>query len=205
MFDLAGVLLDFGGVESVARLSKGQTDLGTFDQFWSQSPWAEALYTGTCTPEAFAAGAVDELRLNATPAEFLREFQAWLRGPYPGAFELVGQLRRHAKVACLSNTNVLDVRRFRDELNLPGYFDACFFSNEIGHRKPSPASYLHVLGAFGLASLPDRALFFDDSPACVEGARKVGMQAHRVCGVGEVHSCLAALGIARSDGLWHGA
>jgi beta-phosphoglucomutase-like phosphatase (HAD superfamily) len=56
------------------------------------------------------------------------------------------------------STNELDVRRFRDELNLPAYFDACFFSNEIGHRKPSPRSYQHVLRAFGLAASPDRAL-----------------------------------------------
>ena len=205
VFDLAGVLLDFAGVESVARLSKGQTDLGRFDRFWSLSPWAVALYTGTCTPEAFAAGAVDELGLDVPPAEFLREFQAWLRGPYPGSFALVGKLRKHAKVACLSNTNVLDVHRFRDELNLPAHFDACFFSNEIGHRKPTPGSYQHVLRAFGLASLPDRALFFDDSPACVEGARKVGMQAYRACGVGEVHACLARLGSPWSDGLKHNA
>lgn len=199
MFDLAGVLLDFGGIESVTRLSAGRAGVAAFDRFWSDSPWADALFTGTCTPEAFAAGAVEELGLDATPAEFLREFQTWLRGPYPGAFELVGRLRRHTKVACMSNTNLLDVRRFRSELNLPAHFDACFFSNEIGYRKPSPGSYLHVLGAFGLTSAPGRALFLDDSMACVEGARHVGMRAHRVCGMGELRSCLAAFEMPLSD------
>lgn len=169
MFDLAGVLLDFGGVESVARLSAGRASVAAFDRFWSDSPWAEALYTGTCTPEALAAGAVEELRLDTTPGAFLREFQTWLRGPYPGAFELVGRLRPHAKV------------------------------NEIGYRKPNADSYLHVLGAFGLTSSPGRALFLDDSTACVEGARQVGMQSYRVCGIREISSRLAALGIPLSD------
>lgn len=193
MFDLAGVLLDFGGVESVARLSAGRAQLVAFNRFWSESAWADALYRGLCTPEAFAAGAVEELRLAVTPQEFLREFQTWLRGPYPGALDLVIELRTHAKVACLSNTNVLDVRRFRDEFDLPAHFDGCFFSNEIGHRKPSPGSYLHVLSAFDLASCPGQALFFDDSASCVEGARRVGMQAHQVSGVAEIRSCLNAL------------
>jgi putative hydrolase of the HAD superfamily len=111
----------------------------------------------------------------------------------------VERLPPYAKVACLSNTNVLDVRRFRDELNPPARFDACFFSNEIGYRKPNADSYLHVLGAFGLTASPGRALFLDDSTACVEGARQVGMQAYRVCGIREVSSCLAALGIRSSD------
>ena len=141
VFDLGGVLLDFGGVESIARLSRGQVGVEDFDRFWFHSPWADALYTGACTPEAFAAGAVEELGLNVTPAAFLGEFESWLRGPYAGAIELVVRLRKYTKVACLSNTNALDVRRFRDELNLPDYFDGCFFSNEIGHRKPSPSSY----------------------------------------------------------------
>ncbi len=81
--------MDFGGVESVVRLSKGRVGLATFDRFWSESPWADALYTGTCTPETFAAGAIEELQLPVSPLEFLHEFERWLRGPYPGALELV--------------------------------------------------------------------------------------------------------------------
>jgi hypothetical protein len=38
---------------------------------------------------------VQEFALGVTPAAFLAEFQTWLRGPYPGAFELLRTLRPH--------------------------------------------------------------------------------------------------------------
>jgi putative hydrolase of the HAD superfamily len=113
VFDLAGVLLDFGGLESLRDLSGGRVGEEEFARFWSRSGWADRLYRGQCSPEAFAAGAVEEFSLAVTPAEFLAAFQTWLHGPYPGAFELIRTLRPHYQVACLSNTNVLDVRRFR--------------------------------------------------------------------------------------------
>ena len=57
-----------------------------------------------------------------------------------GAFELLGELRPHYQLACLSNTNALDVQRFRDELRLDDVFYRCFFSHEIGLRKPEPTA-----------------------------------------------------------------
>src|SRR6187399_3330792 len=60
VFDLAGVLLDFGGVESLRDLSNARLGAEEFGRFMSRSPWANALYSGRCSPEAFAAGAVDE-------------------------------------------------------------------------------------------------------------------------------------------------
>jgi glucose-1-phosphatase len=193
VFDLAGVLLDFGGVESLRALSDGRVGAGEFGRFWSRSPWADALYCGRCSPEAFAAGVVDELSLAVSPAEFLLAFRAWLRGPYPGAFDLLGALRPHYRLACLSNTNALDVQRFRDELRLPEAFDRCFFSNEIGLRKPDADCYRHVVDALGVRA--DEIVFFDDSRECVDGARAAGLHAHQVIGLDELRAALRRLNI----------
>ena len=113
---------------------------------------------GECSP-AFAAGAVAAFGLTIAPAAFLCEFRAWLRGPYPGALKLIADIRRPALVACLSNTNCLDVARFRGELQLDRCFDYCFFSNEIGLRKPDPACYAHVLWRLSLSASPSRVVF----------------------------------------------
>ena len=188
LFDLAGVLLDFGGVESLHALSKGRVDADAFARFWSRSPWADALYCGRCSPEAFAAGAVDEFSLAVSPAEFLLAFRAWLRGPYPGAFELLGELRPRYQLACLSNTNTLDVQRFRDELRLQDAFDRCFFSNEIGLRKPDADCYRCVVEGLGVRA--DEIVFFDDSLECVDGARAVGLHAQQVVGLDELRAAL---------------
>jgi glucose-1-phosphatase len=193
LFDLAGVLLDFGGVESIHALSKGRVDADAFALFWSRSPWADALYRGRCSPEAFAAGAVEELSLAVTPSEFLLAFRAWLRGPYPDALELLGSLRPRYRLACLSNTNTLDVRRFREELRLQDAFDHCFFSNEIGLRKPEADCYRHVIEALGGGA--DEIAFFDDSRECVDGARAAGLRAQQVIGLDELRAALRGLNV----------
>jgi putative hydrolase of the HAD superfamily len=193
VFDLAGVLLDFGGGESLAALSGGRIGAEEFSRFWSRSPWADALYCGRCSPEAFASGAVQELRLPVTSAEFLAAFRTWLRGPYPGAFELLRELRPHYQLACLSNTNALDVQRFRDELRLHEEFDHCFFSNEIESRKPDPDCFRHVLDHLGLP--PEAVAFFDDSSECIAGAHAVGLRAHHCVGIDALCATLRQLGI----------
>jgi glucose-1-phosphatase len=196
LFDLAGVLLDFGGVVSLRDLSNGRVGADAFGRFWSQSPWATALYCGRCSPEAFAAGAVDEFSLAVTPADFLLAFRAWLRGPYPGAFELLGELRSRYRLACLSNTNALDVQRFRDELRLHDAFDRCFFSNEIGLRKPDAHCFRHVVEALGVQA--EEIVFFDDSRECVDGASAVGLDSHQVVGLDELRAALRRLNLLSS-------
>ena len=196
VFDLAGVLLDFGGPESVYKMSDRRIGEKEFFKFWSDAKCAHDLHRGRCTPEAFALHAVRELGLPVTSERFLAEYQTWLRGSYPGALELLRELRPHYRVACLSNTDVLTVQRFDEELHLRDVFDACFYSNEIGARKPDPEAYLHVSNALDVP--PNEIAFFDDSPECVNGAIAAGMQGHQVAGFGELRTLLDELGILPS-------
>lgn len=59
--------------------------------------------------------------------------------------------------------------------------------------KPDPAIYAHHTKAFGLA--PAATLFFDDSPANVEGARKAGWNAEIFTSAGQLHADLMRYGI----------
>jgi hypothetical protein len=51
LFDLAGVLLDFCGIESTWQISEGAVSPAEFGRFWSKSPVADRLYRGQITPE----------------------------------------------------------------------------------------------------------------------------------------------------------
>ena len=188
------MILDFGGVESIANLSSGKIGSDEFGRFWAHSRAADQLYRGQITPDVFAVAAVEELSLDVQPSKFLADFKAWLRGPYPGAFALLRDLRSQATLACLSNTNQLDVERFRQEFALHDRFDKCFFSNEIGLRKPEPAAYRHVLADLELPA--ERVAFFDDNPECVVGAQKAGMRAFHCVGVAPLIASLQGLGFA---------
>lgn len=193
VFDLAGVLLDFGGVESVYKLSDRRIGEKQFFRFWSEAKCAHDLHCGRCTPEAFARHAVRELGLPVTSERFLAEYQTWLRGPYPGALELLERLRPQYRVACLSNTDAINVRRFEEELRLQDWFDDCFYSNEIGVRKPDTKAYLHVINALDVA--PNETAFFDDSLECVNGAIAVGMHGQHVAGLADLQMRLNQMGI----------
>ena len=193
VFDLAGVLLDFGGPESVYKMSDRRVGDKEFFRFWSEAKCAHDLHCGRCTPEAFARHAVRELGLPVTSARFLSEYQTWLRGPYPGALEMLGGLRPRYRVACLSNTDPLNVQRFDEELHLQDWFDECFYSNEMGLRKPDPEAYLHVSNALDIP--PKEIAFFDDSITCVDGAIDVGMHAHHVTGFEDLVMRLTQMGV----------
>jgi putative hydrolase of the HAD superfamily len=184
VFDLAGVLLDFGGPDYVYARSNGRVDEEAYFRFWSEAKCAHDLHCGRCSPEEFAREAVREWQLNVTPEVFLADYRTWFRGPYKGALELLEALRPKYRLACLSNANVLDVKRFREEVQLQRWLDACFYSNELGLRKPDPAAYLHVSRALDLP--PGDIVFFDDSRENVEGAIAVGMQAHHVQGFADL-------------------
>lgn len=193
VFDLAGVLLEFGGPESVYNMSGHRVGDKEFFRFWTQAKCADDLHRGRCTPEAFATHAVRELGLRVTAEQFLAEYQTWLRGPYPGAQELLEGLRQQYRIACLSNTDPLNVQRFKEELRLQDWFDDCFYSNEIGLRKPDPEAFLHVSRALDVQ--PDEIAFFDDSLECVNGAIAVGMCGQHVSGFGELQTRLTEMGI----------
>lgn len=193
VFDLAGVLLDFGGPESVYKLSDRRIGDKEFFRFWSEAKCADDLHRGRCTPEAFARHAVRELELPVTGERFLAEYQTWLRGPYPGALELLEGLRPQYRLACLSNTDPVNVQRFKEELRLQDWFDECFYSNEIGLRKPDPEAYLHVSHALDVP--PTQIAFFDDSLACVNGAIAVGMHGQHVTSLSDLRTRLDEMGI----------
>jgi putative hydrolase of the HAD superfamily len=56
--------------------------------------------------------------------------------------------------------------------------DAFVDSTDVGFRKPAAEAYLAAAKALDVE--PERVVFLDDTPACVDGARAVGMAALQV-------------------------
>jgi HAD superfamily hydrolase (TIGR01509 family) len=67
-------------------------------------------------------------------------------------------------------------------------FRRVFVSSEMGLRKPELASFDFIAREIGVA--PGRILFFDDTLANVEGARRAGLQAVRVSGPDDVRNAV---------------
>ena len=192
LFDLGGVLVDFGGVEPMKRLS-GIDDDDELWRRWLTCEWVRSFERGTCSIDEFAEGVVTEWQLDLTPAQYIAEFRSWIGGPFDGAEELVVATSAVARVGCLSNTNALHTRDHWERWPLFTHFELPFLSFELGCVKPDREIFDRVAVAIGIAG--ERILFLDDNAMNVDGANAGGWQARRAVGVEGARQALAEFGV----------
>lgn len=193
VFDLGGVLAEFGGVERMGTLA-GLDDNEELWRRWLTCEWVRRFERGSCSPEDFAAGVVDDWGLPVTGEAFLAEFREWLVGPLPGAEELVAETRAAGvPVAVLSNTNKVHWEAGAGRWPLVSMFDRTFLSFEVGMVKPDREIFDRVVDDLGVD--PDRVFFLDDNRINVDAARVAGLRSERVVGVSEARQALAAAGV----------
>jgi putative hydrolase of the HAD superfamily len=94
--------------------------------------------------------------------------------------ERVRSLRADGYLTAIVTNNVREFgSAWRSKVPLDELFDVVVDSCEVGMRKPNPRIYLHALEQLG-GVLPDRAVFLDDAPGNVTGARAAGLAAIHV-------------------------
>jgi putative hydrolase of the HAD superfamily len=192
VFDLGGVLADFGGVGPMRRLAGIDSDEELWRRWLACEP-VRRFERGHCTAEDFVAGLVAAWDLTVAPADLLGAFRGWLVGPYDGAEDLVRQVGEAVTVACLSNTNTVHWEAGASQWPMLRQFDRTFLSFQIGLVKPDREIFEHVVAELGLPG--HRVLFLDDNAVNVEAARDVGMQARRTAGVAQARAAIVAAGV----------
>ena len=131
--------------------------------------------------DAFARVAAPHL--NISTADFVAMHGVYTRGTYPGAAELLDDLRAAGvATACLSNTNanhwqVMSDRSGRAYVPFDK-LDHLFASHLLRMRKPEERIYAHVEQVTGVE--PERIVFFDDVAENIEAARRRGWHAHPI-------------------------
>ena len=87
----------------------------------------------------------------------------------------IRQLKAAGYRTAVITNNVRELgSHWRSLVDLDPLFDAVVDSCEVGMRKPNPAIYLHALDQLGGVP-PAEAVFLDDHPANVAGARGAGL------------------------------
>jgi putative hydrolase of the HAD superfamily len=143
-------------VHGSAAWIKAQRGLISVDDYWAE------------TARVLQLSASD---LTALQADYFRDDHLDL-----DLVALVGSLREAGyRVGLLSNDTLTLEHKLRYDLALYDVFDAVIISAAIGVMKPDPGAYRAVARALGVEC--GECLFIDDSPANVNGARCVGMQA----------------------------
>lgn len=189
LFDLGGVLVENVGFERLNSLLPAPMPMEELKTRWLASTAVRSFEIGVCSPHAFADALVLEWQLSLSPGEFLEAFALWPKGLYPGAAELLAQLRHRYVVACLSNSNAIHWQRFN---GFREHFQISLSSHLLGKVKPDAACFAQALQKCGAE--PSEVAFFDDSLTNITAARALGMLAFHVNGLAEVEQALAAEG-----------
>lgn len=107
-------------------------------------------------------------------------------------FSLASSLRGNGyKIGFLSNTEIPGVKIFREK----GYnvFDVTVFSCLEGTIKPERRAYEIILERLGVK--PEEAIFIDDRPVNIKGAKEVGMNAVLFKNINHLKKKLQALSV----------
>jgi putative hydrolase of the HAD superfamily len=107
---------------------------------------------------------------------------------------LIKELQRLGyKLGLLSNSTGEYLRPILQKHQLEKLFDAVAISAEIGHRKPSPEIFAHILERLGAQA--SEALFIDDAEPNIDAASSLGIQALLFTDEGSLRTALKQRGI----------
>jgi len=193
-FDIGAVLLSNGWSEGERRRVAATFDLD-FDEFDQRHYQViDAFDYGHISLQTYLGWAVFYKPRSFTPLDFEREVQRMVT-PIPETLQIARELKQSGRyfLATLNN----EPRDFNDyriqHFGLPELFSAFFSSCYLGVRKPQLEVYRKALAIS--QRRPEESLFIDDSPANIEAARALGMEAILYVGAGELRKELEKLGL----------
>ena len=178
LFDMNDVLYRYDRSMRVAHIAQicGGPAAAVEAAIWN-SGFEDSGDSGVMDADAYLAGFGERLGCRLSEAEWAEALRAAVT-PIPETFTLAASVRRRARVAVLTNNNLM-VKRAVDTVfpELRPIFGRDFFvSAEFRARKPEPEAYLRCLARLGAAA--EATLFVDDSAKNVAGAERAGLRAH---------------------------
>jgi putative hydrolase of the HAD superfamily len=197
LFDLGGVLLQTDPEQSLAawaphsRLPPERVQERfslAFDEPFRRHE------TGHLDNDGYFGRVRELLALDCDLAQVEAGFNALLVGEITETVQMLEALRGRVPRYAISNTNPAHVAHMRRAF--PGFldrFDRVFTSHEIGHRKPQPETFGHVLAAIAVPA--PEVLLFDDLLPNIEAARALGLQAVQVRSPSDVREALIERGL----------
>ena len=186
IFDLGGVILNI----NYELTSKSFENLGgfKFENLYSQAKQKNIfnqLETGEISSSIFRSELKKLMGFNVSDEKFDQSWNAMLLDLPIKRLELIKSLGFSYNTFLLSNTNEIHIKAFKQIINEKiGYsnfvscFKKCYYSSEIGLRKPNLACFNYVLKQNNL--IAQETLFIDDSIQHIEGAKKAGLKTYHL-------------------------
>lgn len=175
IFDIGNVILNFDYLRAAHRLAdETGLSLDQVKEHFYFSTWERAYSRGEMSSEDFYAKIKKDLRLEMSFERFAAIWNDifWLNEV---TADVIQRLKGNYKLACISNTNDLHYRYWRESFKVLDLIEVFFPSHEVGLRKPSGEIFHLVIAKMKFD--PKEALFIDDMPENVEAAKHAGFNA----------------------------
>lgn len=182
VFDMGGVMREYSPPKMLRQMGVPEEDLPILEQLVFGGPEWIALDRGAVSLEEAVSQMCVHLpkRLWSWAGIVASD---WWKYPFegmPGMAELAGELKGLGYGIYMLSNAAKSLHRYFHRIPGSEHFDGLFVSSDWGLLKPEPAIYAQFLGNFGLEA--EECFMVDDSPANVDGARRVGMSAAQYCG-----------------------
>jgi glucose-1-phosphatase len=193
LFDVGGVVIeiDFGrALASWAAAAGAPVD--TLRARFSFDDAYQRHERGEIAAGEYFAALRSSLRIDVPDAALVTGWNAIYVKEVPGMRALLGTIADRFPIYAFTNSN--PTHHAFCSVHYAGVlerFRKVFMSFEMGLRKPERAAFETIAAAIDVPL--DRILFFDDTPANVEGARSIGMPAVLVRSPADVTNALAVL------------
>jgi glucose-1-phosphatase len=186
IFDLGNVIIDIDYSFSINELKKILPESKqTLSNNFYLSTFLKDYEKGLINSDQFRNEVRNLYQEDWTDAQVDHVWNSLLQDIPSERIELLEILRRDFGTAILSNTNEIHIKKFdellQDQTGEKSIFDLCdrvFLSHIMGLAKPDEAIYKAVLNEINVD--PERVLFFDDLPANLDGANRVGLQTFQI-------------------------
>jgi 2-haloacid dehalogenase len=194
VFDIGGVLLDWDPRHLYRKLFDDEEAMNRFLGEVCTMEWHLRHDLGHSVEKSCE----DLVAVHPGDAEMIRAWgrrsEEMVAGPIEGTVEILAELRC-AGVRCYAVTNMERETYPRRVARYPflDWFDGSVVSGFEGVVKPDPRIFELLLSRFELSA--PSTVFIDDSPANVEAARSLGMQAVRFTSPAQLRAELERMGL----------
>ncbi len=149
------------------------------------APLLQEFEVGKISPTQFRQGVNKLLNTSMEEDQFDEVWNAMLKELPKERMDLLSEVSKRFDTYILSNTNAIHevafnrmIKEVTGKDGLHDFVKKCYFSHDIGLRKPNAACYEFVVQDIGMSA--DHLLFLDDRLDNIEGARAVGLNAIQV-------------------------
>ncbi len=186
VFDIGNVLVDIDYDVMVAEFQKlAREDFGQLVSYSHQYPVFDLMDKGQLSSTEFREALRKYLKHGVSDMEIDQAWDSILIAYPTDKFMLLRELKKRYRTFALSNTNELHIKAFNGAVNkkfgekdFAAFFNAAYYSNEIGYRKPDKEIYEYIMEKESL--IPSETFFVDDKEENIIPAKALGWQAYQL-------------------------